>query len=543
MSNNPYAIPNQPNSQPNPIQNLPLYPLNPYNPNSQPNLEQNGSFRPQGNNSNVEDNLPLPSGWEKGVDKNGRTYFIDHNTKKTSWNDPRKANMNSPKNDLSEDPSVSPLSNNYPSQNNLPQFYPSNQIQNPYIINNSAPVPMSNAPQYISRVQGNPMTLPNAYAQPVNNLSTTAPKWTKPEVNNCPQCGTGFGLFSRKYNCKCCSRELCSECTKKTHAVPEFGVRDPMRVCDSCHKHLSNGKRGCFARLIYYLLPSEKDEKKAVALAEMVNMVQNDQVIVVDTHTLGVIPHLCNLLRSGDSGILEKVSSLLAMMSEFDQAVQKICDSACSDLITLMQRDGQDMISLSIRVNSTRIISNASALSDKRDKLRTSGVFVPLVQNVSGMYANQQLTHFSVRAMVHLFQNGANCETYKKLEGIIPLLNTLSTAVDPELKLNCLTALELLATDEETKQHVIKAHLMPILLSMLSENELKGHVLHLVAEMVILPEAGVQIIDCKGCTALIEAFQSQENSKVEFLQVIVQVLVSATSISAEYKKKVTLLKN
>lgn len=33
--------------------------------------------------------VPLPDGWEKGVDSAGRTYFIDHVNKNTTWIDPR----------------------------------------------------------------------------------------------------------------------------------------------------------------------------------------------------------------------------------------------------------------------------------------------------------------------------------------------------------------------------------------------------------------------------------------------------------------------
>lgn len=32
---------------------------------------------------------PLPAGWEERVHSDGRTFFIDHNSKKTQWNDPR----------------------------------------------------------------------------------------------------------------------------------------------------------------------------------------------------------------------------------------------------------------------------------------------------------------------------------------------------------------------------------------------------------------------------------------------------------------------
>ena len=40
--------------------------------------------------SSVEDAFgPLPPGWERRVDHLGRTYYIDHNTRTTTWHRPR----------------------------------------------------------------------------------------------------------------------------------------------------------------------------------------------------------------------------------------------------------------------------------------------------------------------------------------------------------------------------------------------------------------------------------------------------------------------
>ena len=33
--------------------------------------------------------IPLPAGWEVDTDYDGRTFFIDHTTKQTTWVDPR----------------------------------------------------------------------------------------------------------------------------------------------------------------------------------------------------------------------------------------------------------------------------------------------------------------------------------------------------------------------------------------------------------------------------------------------------------------------
>ncbi len=36
------------------------------------------------------DSIPLPVGWEIAQDNKGRMFYIDHNTKTTSWTDPRR---------------------------------------------------------------------------------------------------------------------------------------------------------------------------------------------------------------------------------------------------------------------------------------------------------------------------------------------------------------------------------------------------------------------------------------------------------------------
>lgn len=33
--------------------------------------------------------IPLPEGWDFAQDYDGKVYFIDHNSKKTTWIDPR----------------------------------------------------------------------------------------------------------------------------------------------------------------------------------------------------------------------------------------------------------------------------------------------------------------------------------------------------------------------------------------------------------------------------------------------------------------------
>jgi hypothetical protein len=38
---------------------------------------------------------PLPSGWEEVIDEQGRSFFLDHNTRSSTWTDPRSTPANS----------------------------------------------------------------------------------------------------------------------------------------------------------------------------------------------------------------------------------------------------------------------------------------------------------------------------------------------------------------------------------------------------------------------------------------------------------------
>ena len=38
----------------------------------------------------------LPPGWEERRGRRGRSYFVDHNTRTTTWNDPRQTSASAP---------------------------------------------------------------------------------------------------------------------------------------------------------------------------------------------------------------------------------------------------------------------------------------------------------------------------------------------------------------------------------------------------------------------------------------------------------------
>ena len=64
--------------------------------------------------------------------------------------------------------------------------------------------------------------------------------WIPDEVvDACMACRTGFDFFNRKHHCRGCGRIFCHNCSsQKSLLPPEFGTRDPQRVCQQCYRDL-----------------------------------------------------------------------------------------------------------------------------------------------------------------------------------------------------------------------------------------------------------------------------------------------------------------
>src|ERR1700747_3728114 len=61
-------------------------------------------------NSREDERGPLPGGWERRIDPLGRVYYIDHNTRRTTWSRP---SSNEPDNDCARKDETSETSDVY----------------------------------------------------------------------------------------------------------------------------------------------------------------------------------------------------------------------------------------------------------------------------------------------------------------------------------------------------------------------------------------------------------------------------------------------
>jgi hypothetical protein len=83
-------------------QSKPVWPLNIPVPDDDPAMValqmlefmlQNRSSPPTCGTTNSPNHTPLPENWEERVTPNGRHYFVDHTSRRTTWTDPRLRNL------------------------------------------------------------------------------------------------------------------------------------------------------------------------------------------------------------------------------------------------------------------------------------------------------------------------------------------------------------------------------------------------------------------------------------------------------------------
>lgn len=74
---------------------------------TQPSVVSTLSSNPE-TTGNYED-VPLPTGWEERRTTEGRPYFVDHNTRSTTWTDPRRANRQTGIPTTMANPNLGPL--------------------------------------------------------------------------------------------------------------------------------------------------------------------------------------------------------------------------------------------------------------------------------------------------------------------------------------------------------------------------------------------------------------------------------------------------
>ncbi len=66
------------------------------------------------------------------------------------------------------------------------------------------------------------------------------PEWV--DSDDCIRCRVPFTLTVRKHHCRNCGYVFCQDCSSRTSALPEYGIPDEVRICETCHVRRQEAK-------------------------------------------------------------------------------------------------------------------------------------------------------------------------------------------------------------------------------------------------------------------------------------------------------------
>lgn len=291
----------------------------------------------------------LPLGWERATDpKSQRTFFINHNTRETTWELPQNAKVaynpcnliEEPKDEtqrlyfLPRETNIKQQDDNFymPRPGNIyPNIFPQERAYQPSQEQYQPP----GYPQFYpppQMVKPSAPVLTESIRASQERLSAIKPRWNvpfRPDEVACARCQKQYRVLSKVQLCNCCMRKFCSGCTQKKAPVGEKGG-EVCTVCDSCFRHISRGDTCCIPRLIPYI--AEKSSAVRLdALRELLEAAENNdrKFITPDEFLpLSTVPVLKDILspRVG----LEEVEYTAGVLAKIVMAGTSSCGKPIS---------------------------------------------------------------------------------------------------------------------------------------------------------------------------------------------------------------------
>lgn len=248
---------------------------------------------------------PLPLGWEERKDAQGRYFYIDHNTRTTSWVRPNFTNQGVQP-IIAQPIQSAAIQQTTPKQSNyytpVQQTAAQSNYYTPAIVQTATKVETYDAPvnSKVDRFDANLKSNLNPPQSSVgvnvdsqslfldnSNIQVLSKKllpFRLPDRDRvqCFKCQAKFAAMTGtlRHHCRSCGDIYCSRCSNNKFKLP-FGGEDfeeDVRVCDFCFEHLQTGDFNSLHRCGIILKHSLDNSIKMAAMQLLILSVQHETV-------------------------------------------------------------------------------------------------------------------------------------------------------------------------------------------------------------------------------------------------------------------------
>lgn len=278
---------------------------------------------------------PLPDGWEEKVYSDGRKFYIDHNTRTTTWERP-----------LLPPPPPAPraaVAAAHKQSSLVPMASPSSTTLQRPSLGGHEHAHTNIEPIFSSLDVPNKPNSRFGNCLPLQDLGSTLLPYRQHDKNRteCFKCSAKLGKlnFIVRHHCRCCGEIFCSSCSphKISMNIQNELYNGDVRVCDFCEEHLKLRDHSCVLRYLLLLKgEGETNDRllqaaKGLHLSLMPDTCNDEDAIVVLQELIERVGGIAQLLRYITHAL--RISSRDANLRQYLCKILTLVVQYCSSLM------------------------------------------------------------------------------------------------------------------------------------------------------------------------------------------------------------------
>ena len=458
----------------------------------------------------------VASGWEERRDPNtGRTFYIDHINKRTTWDDPRHAAPSAASGVGVPSAPAAPRPSGGRSQLDSDAEL-ARQLATQWRTEDKAPAPRAST----------------AGTTDEHGMSKEK-DWASDETaTHCFLTESKFTMVQRKHHCRYCGQIFIGDVCKKTAKIPTLGFVEAVRVCDTCFDQLERGDPVCLTKQVS-LMRKESESARQQGLKTLANWASMDPQfayasVAAAIEKLKVPERLAELLQAGTAPTQAAASQLLAQMFSHERHRELLERASLLAPLLGVLRKGADS---ETRTSAMRAVAALSAAEAGRDELRSIGGLATLLDVVlSG--PSDELQEATCQVLANLCED--QTDDWRQLLRSGAVFSLLSSLPSSNLALQqvVLELLAMLSFHNECREQIADGGCMPALAVLLgsSKPDIQRAALALSQQLCVSRRACDAMLEAGVASPIAAMLLTSSSGGTEALVAVLECLRALASI-------------